>query len=66
MKDKVRAHTAVEYDEYMGDREGGACASGEERNKVGRLLENLPENLARELLRVLDHCQTLNFKLWDM
>lgn len=65
MKDKFHVHTAIEYDEFMCDREG-TCASGEERNKVGRRLESLPENLARELLRVLDHWQTLNFKLWDM
>lgn len=33
----------------------GVCGRGEERNIVGRILENLFENLVRELLRVFGY-----------
>lgn len=47
-------HTAIEYSEIMiWEGVGGS----EERYKVGKLLENLSENLARELLTVRGHCR---------
>lgn len=54
MKHKVSVHTDIEYGKFMADWEE-VCSRSEERNKVGRLLENIPENLSRELLRVRGH-----------